>query len=417
VARIVDGGSTMEGLPYFVADYVDGVPIDRFCAQHSLTTRQRVAIFQQVCEATHYLHVHNVIHCDLKPSNILVTAGGVVKLVDFGIASLWRDGSNGHPSVPLPLMTPDYASPEQRRGEQLTPASDIYSLGVVLYELLSGNRPTGAAAEPPSTAAAKQPAGNPAAAGELRGDLDAIVQHALQADPKARYRTAADFGRDIAGYLTKGAVTARNGGVSYRLSLAMRQNARLLLIALVILGLLGVNIWQGFAMRRRAQYAERMEAKVAILQKQIQETSLQIEERGKSAGQGESLPIPSESQDIQVGNLVSLRNAYRTSFSEAIRVWPGMTPSRKHLIDNGQDYLRRVELLLTGRADAPEALAEAWLTIADIQGNPATPNLHDKAGAVDSLKEAERIAGGTQATGVRRLLDRAHKLGAVLGVK
>ena len=427
VARIVDGGSTAEGLPYFVADFVDGMSIDRFCTQHGLTIRQRVAIFQQVCEATHYLHIHNVIHCDLKPPNILVTPDGVVKLVDFGIASLWIEGSSPNPSVPIPLMTRDYASPEQRRGERLTPASDIYSLGIVLYELLTHTRPADAgsqtsaeASEPAIAAADRVPRSNPGVANELRGDLDAIVQRAIHPNPKARYRTAADFGRDIGSYLNGGAVAARNGGAPYRIALAIRRNARALQVTLLILALLGVNVWQAFVMRERDVYRHKMETKVAKLEQQIRDTAVQMAESAKSssvAGQPQSPPIPAEAQDIQMGNLVSLRDAYRTSFSEAIRVWPGMTQSRKHLIDNGRDYLRLAEPLLAGRTGAREALAEAWLTLADIQGNPANPNLHDTTGAVDSLREAARIAAESSGASVQQLLDRANKLRSVLGGK
>ena len=153
VARLLDGGTTDDGLAYLVMEYVEGLPITRYCDAHRLSLRERLQLFQEVCRAVHYAHQNLVVHRDLKPSNILVTEAGQVKLLDFGIARLLDPASAGllNPAfsgVEVPetrpfdrMMTPEYAAPEQVRGERITTATDVYALGVLLYELLTGHRP------------------------------------------------------------------------------------------------------------------------------------------------------------------------------------------------------------------------------------------------------------------------------------
>ena len=145
IARLLEGGSTSDGLPYFVMEYIEGEPITDYCDAHGLSIAERLALFRQVCAALHYAHQNLVVHRDIKPSNILVTAEAVPKLLDFGIAKLlspdWNADINEASASMLRLMTPEYASPEQLRGLTITTSSDVYSLGVILYELLSGHRP------------------------------------------------------------------------------------------------------------------------------------------------------------------------------------------------------------------------------------------------------------------------------------
>ncbi len=141
IARLYDGGTTEDGIPYLVMELIEGTPIDQYCAEHNLEIPQRLQLFMQVCAAVQYAHQRLVIHRDIKPSNILVTADGVPKLLDFGIAKILDPSAAGAETTLIRPMTPEYASPEQIRGETITTATDVYSLGVVLYRLLTGRSP------------------------------------------------------------------------------------------------------------------------------------------------------------------------------------------------------------------------------------------------------------------------------------
>ena len=146
IARLLDGGTTDDGLPYFVMEFIEGQPLYRYCDAHNLSIAERLRLFARVCDAVHYAHQKQVIHRDIKPSNVLVTSEGVPKLLDFGIAKLLNpdlagDITHDPTATAMRLMTPEYASPEQVQGAPTTPSTDVYSLGVLLYELLTGHRP------------------------------------------------------------------------------------------------------------------------------------------------------------------------------------------------------------------------------------------------------------------------------------
>jgi len=223
IARLLDGGSTEGGAPYFVMEYIDGRHLLEEARARDLPVRERLRIFLEVCDAVAYAHRHLVVHRDIKPSNVLVTAEGVPKLLDFGLAKLVRpdgEGADGRTETALRLLTPDYASPEQVRGEPVTTATDIYSLGVVLYELLTGKRPyrvTGRSAEAIARAVCEEePARPSAAAAALRGDLDNVVLMALRKEPERRYASVEQFAEDIRRHLDGRPVAARKDTLAYR---------------------------------------------------------------------------------------------------------------------------------------------------------------------------------------------------------
>jgi len=299
-----------------VMEYVDGIRIDEYCRARGLSVGDRLRLFLRVCEAVQFAHNNLVIHRDLKPANILVTADGQPRLVDFGIAALvTSDGESPGTARTVATMTPEYASPEQMRGERVTAVSDVYSLGMVLYELLSGapildltgKRPDEVyqlvtEAEPlrPSVAASRR--GDPALSRQLRGDLDAMVLMALRKEPHRRYPSVLRLVDDIEQYLTGRPVAARGEGPLYRSRKFVRRHGIVVgaAVAFVIALLAGIvaTSWEARIARAERARAER-----------------------------------------RFNDVRKLANSVLFDYHDAIQALPGATAVRERLVRDAQTYL------------------------------------------------------------------------------
>jgi eukaryotic-like serine/threonine-protein kinase len=294
IARMLDGGVTPDGKPYLVLEYITGQSLDAYCDALTLSLNERLALFLKVCDAVELAHRSLIVHRDLKPSNILVTAEGDVKLLDFGIAKLIETSGAQTASVQR-YFTPEFAAPEQVRGEAITTGVDVYALGLLLVYLLTGRRPYGVTAstpaayerailieepQPPSRIALE---GDPESASraaarkltptglsaQLRGDLDAIVLRALRKEPSQRYASVEALAADVRRHLTRQPVDARRGNRRYRLGRFFERHAlSVSLAALAILALIGglaVSLWQSQQLRMQRDLASAQAARAERL--------------------------------------------------------------------------------------------------------------------------------------------------------
>jgi tetratricopeptide (TPR) repeat protein/predicted Ser/Thr protein kinase len=371
IARLLDGGVTSDGEPFLVMEYVDGVPIHRFCEDHHLSIAERLLLFKSVCEAVQFAHQNLVVHRDLKPDNILVMEDGTPRLLDFGTAKLLSPSADGLGSeftrMGFQSFTPQYASPEQVLGKPITTASDTYSLGVLLYLLLMGDLPYELKEFTTAEMIAvicEQPVRRPASfagGGRVDPDLEAIVFKALRKVPEERYLTAAQLAQDVQAFLEGRTVTARRGTFRYRADKFVRRHRIALLGAVLVIASLAAGfggvLWQ-------ARVADR-ERRVAV---------------------------------ARATDLRQLSNSLLSELDEAIKELPGSTGVQRLLVTRVLEHLDRMS------KDAGEDrliqldLVNAYTRLGNIQGNPYDQNLGDPDGGLVSLDKALAIAKGLVAS-------------------
>ena len=406
IARLLDGGTADDGVPYLVMELIEGTPIDQYCDAHQLSITQRLQIFRQVCWAVQYAHQRLVIHRDLKPSNVLVTENGTPKLLDFGIAKLLDPAGGAQTTLTL-AMTPEYASPEQIRGEPITTATDVYSLGVVLYQLLTGRSPyPGETRSPhelaravcetepgrPSTVVRKPPpartgqqveertpeqisssrGGSPARLQRrLAGDLDNIVLMALRKEPQRRYASVEQLSEDIRRHLEGRPVTATKGSWNYRASKFVRRHrvgiAAAALVVFTLLGGMAATIRQAHIARAERARAEK-----------------------------------------RFDDVRKLANSLIFEIHDSIQDLPGATPSRKLLLDRAVEYLDKLSQDSGGDVDLQRELAWGYQRLSAVQGDTSQSNLGQISAAAVSVRKSIALFEAVAKANPRNLTDQLN---------
>ena len=374
IARFLDGGMTADGLPFYAMEFVEGEFIDDFCNEKNLSVKKKLELFREVCAAVQYAHQNLVIHRDLKPRNILVTKDGTPKLLDFGIGKiLTSDTEEIGTATQFGMMTPAYASPEQIRGERIGTTSDIYSLGVILFELLTGEKPykinsksqieieraileteperPSVVQSPKSKVQSESPALGIRHSALLKGDIDNIILKALRKNPNERYSSVQEFSEDIRRHLVGLPVSARPLTYGYRAAKFYQRNK----VSVIAGAFVFVALFTGII--------------IALWQAQIARA-----ERARA--------------ENRFNEVRELANNVIFKYHDAIAALPGATAAREMLVTDALKYLDNLSNEAEGNTELQRELAAAYLKLGDVQGKQYEANLGDTEGAVRSYQKA-----------------------------
>ncbi|WP_257388330.1 serine/threonine-protein kinase, partial [Tahibacter caeni] len=374
IARLFDAGIADDGTPYLVLEYVEGRTWQRWLAETAPDLRRRISQFLLVCDAVEHAHRHLLVHRDLKPANILVDADGMPRLLDFGVAALLQQHDSTVTREGAAAMTPAYAAPEQLRGEAVTTATDVYALGLVLYETLTGRHPFRKSGDSErellqaiATRDATRPsqqvdATSPLRAADLRGDLDNIVLTAIEREPARRYRSVRELADDLRAWLAGRPVSARPQTWTY--------------------------LTRKFVARHRAAVATAAIAALALFATSavaLRQAHVAVQER--------------ERAQQRLAEVRRFANSLLFDYHEGIQKLAGSLPMQQRLVRDGIGYLERLRAEAGDDADLWREIAAGYLKVGDLQGNPYGANLGDFAGAAQSFTLAEAALARAEAHG------------------
>ena len=418
IARLLDGGVDAQGAPYLVMEYIEGVPVTDYARTHALDLPARLRLFLQVCDAVQYAHQNLVVHRDLKPSNIFVTADGTPKLLDFGIAKvLATTGDDAATQTMARMLTPDYAAPEQFNGGPITTATDVYALGVVLYEVLAGVRPsrparpdaTGSSrtTEPVPPSAALDRTTGSARRRALRGDLDRITLTALAAEPNRRYPSAAALAADIRRYLDGRPIAARGDSAMYRLRKYVRRNRYALATAMFVFAVCItatiVSLRQASRANAQAQRAEQQMARADAVHRFLVKV---FEQASPDASKGKAITahdLLDKSEPLIAKEL---------STQPALRV--DVTTLLGHLYDDIGDIAQAKELFTRAVAESADPRVPAEIKAGSLTGLARLENdSRETDAAYAHAEQALAVATSAGSAGLREASDARHAMNKI----
>jgi tetratricopeptide (TPR) repeat protein len=390
IASILDAGETSDGDPYFVMEYVDGMTITEFCRRHALSEDRRLELFLQVCDALRHAHRRLTVHRDLKPDNVLVTAAGAVKLLDFGIAKLIESPDGEAEMASALILTPEYSSPEQIEGGPVTTATDVFALGILLYELISGKHPFRQRGQQSHEVMRAICEDDPP---HLAGELYAIAATALRKRAEWRYPSVEQLADDVRNYRRGWPVSAKGDGRAYRLKkFARRQWMPLTAAALVMLSLAAGMI----AADIQAKHAEQARA-VAEQERANSDRQRQIAEQARREAMAQHDIAEARTREAELAQKIdrqryqdirSLASSLLFDLNDGIRDLAGSTTARRLIIAKVQ---RQLEVLNADGGHDPglqRDLAACYERMGELQVDPARPDKNDAATALGSYRKA-----------------------------